>query len=77
MSIPAILGAVIFEIISLDNSSNLGFIPTLIGMLTAFTVGFISIKLLLKLVVNSKLYYFAWYCLFLAIVTLFWGLGSI
>lgn len=77
MSIPAILGAVFLEIITLDETSNLNFISTLVGMVAAFLVGFFSIKLLLKLVVNSKLYYFAWYCLFMALVTLFWGWRSI
>ncbi|MBU3941022.1 MAG: undecaprenyl-diphosphate phosphatase [Nanoarchaeota archaeon] len=59
--IPAILGATLLE------SSNVVFnLDLLIGFMFSFVFGYISLKLLMKLVINKKFHYFAWYC---------WGLG--
>ena len=59
--IPAILGATLFE------AGNVVFnLELLVGFVFAFVFGYISLKLLMKLVINKKFHYFAWYC---------WGLG--
>jgi len=61
LAIPAILGATLFEGVNLVFNLDL-----LIGFVFAFVFGYISLKLLMKLVINKKFHYFAWYC---------WGLG--
>ena len=70
LSIPTILGALVLQIpdiADLDSQSlNLG----LIGTLTAFIFGLLSIKILEKVVYKGKLYYFAAYCLILGLLVL-------
>jgi undecaprenyl-diphosphatase len=63
LSIPAILGAVVLEgkdILSLSQTPQL--IPYLLGMLTAFVIGYLAIAALIKVVVQKKLSWFAVYC---------------
>ncbi|QSX08607.1 undecaprenyl-diphosphate phosphatase [Alkalibacter rhizosphaerae] len=64
ISIPAVLGAVVFkgkDILSLD---ALGMEGTTLGasFLAAVIFGVLAIKLLVKLVRNGKLHYFSYYC---------------
>jgi len=70
LAVPAILGALVLQIpdiADLDSQSlNLG----LIGTLTAFIFGLLSIKILEKVVYKGKLYYFAAYCLILGLLVL-------
>ena len=62
LSIPAIVGAFILEAKDLGNvSSSVGILPLIIGCLTAFVVGLISLKFLMKLINKGKLEYFAFY----------------
>ena len=64
--IPAILGATLFE------AGNVVFnLELLIGFVFAFVFGYISLKLLMKLVINKKFHYFAWYCWALGLLVLF------
>ncbi|MBI2498820.1 undecaprenyl-diphosphate phosphatase [Candidatus Woesearchaeota archaeon] len=66
--IPAILGATSLEIKNVNLID--GIFPLVIGVLTVVIVGFISLKLLLYIVKNSKIYLFGYYCLFLGLITL-------
>lgn len=62
LSIPAILAAFILELKSADTLSVAVPPVSLIGgMLTAFVVGFFSLKFLLKLINGGKLGFFAYY----------------
>jgi len=62
LSIPAIIGAALSEImdIKISEAGNLGNI--FIGFLTAFLVGYLAIILLIKVIEKSKFYMFAYYC---------------
>ena len=63
MVIPLIFGMMIKSIYDGDvdfNSSD--FVPILIGFLFAFVTGLFACKLMIKLVKNSKLIYFSFYC---------------
>lgn len=79
LAIPAILGGTVLEgwdvlhrTISIDSSSLW---PFLVGFLTSFAVGCLSLLLLIRLVIQDKWIYFAWYCLFLGIAaTLYFNL---
>jgi len=65
LSIPAVLGAAAFELIGTP-IGTIEWAPTLIGLLTATIVGFLSIKLLLNVIKKGKFWLFAIYC---------WALG--
>ncbi len=61
--IPAIIGATILEF----SVSTIEF-NYIYGFLTAIIVGYFSLKLLIKIIVNNKFHYFGWYCLILGIL---------
>lgn len=65
LSIPAILGALVFDIKNLFGGSrqifSLG--SAAVGMITAAVSGYFAIKFLLKIVAEKKLSYFSYYCL--------------
>jgi undecaprenyl-diphosphatase len=67
LSIPAILGANIFEILKLNTYDDIGFINYFVGFFTAFVFGYLSIKLVLKALSRSQFIYFAIYCLVLGV----------
>jgi undecaprenyl-diphosphatase len=62
LSIPAILGAVVLESGNMGVVDTAEFIPYLIGVVAAAVSGFLSIKLLMKIVTGRKLKIFAFYC---------------
>ncbi|MCF0219684.1 MAG: undecaprenyl-diphosphate phosphatase [Muribaculaceae bacterium] len=68
-----ILGKAVLEVheaLSSGTSSAVGFVPLLVGFLTAFIVGCLACKWMIKIVKNGKLYYFAIYCAIVGIVCL-------
>jgi len=72
ISLPAILGAFILEF--KDAEGLLDIVDPLIigaGMISAFIVGLLSLKILLKLIKNGKLYLFSFYLIPLGIMGLF------
>ncbi|MEK6951962.1 MAG: undecaprenyl-diphosphate phosphatase [Nanoarchaeota archaeon] len=66
--IPAILGATILEIKNVYLIND--FIPLIIGVITVVVIGFISLRLLLYIVKNSKIHFFSYYCLIIGLITL-------
>lgn len=60
ISLPAIFGA---TLLSLKDIGNIEINYLLIGFLTAFVFGIVSLKLLLKFLKGGKLYYFGFYCI--------------
>ncbi len=71
LSIPAILGALVLQLKdagSLFGSVSAGVVVS--GMISAFVVGLVSLKLLIKLVKKGNLYYFSFYLIPLGIAGL-------
>lgn len=72
MVIPLIFGKIIKDIISEELSYNsANFASLSAGFLAAFIAGLFACKLMIKLVKNSQLKYFAYYCFALGLLTLF------
>jgi undecaprenyl-diphosphatase len=72
LSIPAIIGAAVFEFttVSLVGCD----MPCMtLGAAIAAVVGYLSLKLLLRLVVNKQFYLFSYYCLALGLLILLIG----
>ena len=61
LAVPAILGATIFEAKDLA-TTNIDHIPLLLGLIVSMIVGYISLKLLQKIVMKEKIHLFAYYC---------------
>ncbi|MEA2056563.1 MAG: undecaprenyl-diphosphate phosphatase [Patescibacteria group bacterium] len=67
LSIPAILAANFYQLITAESSSlnNLVEPYFIIGIIAAFVTGVASLKILEKVIKSKKYVFFAWYCLFL------------
>ena len=61
LSIPAVIGATIIESKDLM-LANTDMLPLLLGATISMIVGYASLKLLQKIVMNQKLHLFAYYC---------------
>ena len=70
MSIPVIIGSLVFECVKIE-SFSLPFIDIVIGMIFSFIFGYIAIKWMIQIVKKTKLYYFSIYLIILAIITMF------
>lgn len=71
----AIMGASLFEGSRLFLRGESSFLPLqcyLLGFASSFVVGYATLKLLMQLVIQEKLTFFAWYCTFLGLFTLFY-----
>jgi len=56
------------------NSEALAILPLIVGFVSAFVVGLVACRLMIRIVKNSKLIYFAIYCALVAGFTLFFSL---
>ena len=76
LAIPAILGGTTLELFKFfqhpENAAQISLINYFIGFVVSFAVGFFSLQLLIRLALQNKFYYFAWYCLFLGLATTFY-----
>jgi len=70
LSIPAILGAGLFEYQAIAEVSALETGPVIAGTLISFLTSFIAINLLLKLIVKRRLWTFAVYLFFIGLLEL-------
>jgi undecaprenyl-diphosphatase len=61
LSVPAVVGAIVLESSYLV-VSNIDVVPLLVGAITAMVVGYISLKILQKIVMREKFHLFAHYC---------------
>lgn len=72
MSIPAVLGAVVLELLdfepSMVNTAEIG--TYLIGMAVAAVIGYLSIKTMLVIVRGKKFKYFSFYCFFIGAIAI-------
>lgn len=67
MSIPAILGALVFKFEpDVFTSGAIEFVPLVTGALVSAAVGYLAILLLVNLLEKAKFFHFSWYC---------WALG--
>ncbi|MFC1627127.1 undecaprenyl-diphosphate phosphatase [Patescibacteria group bacterium] len=71
LSLPAILGAQLLQLNKLINISITDLQFIVVGFVTAFISGLISLKLLKKFVIKGKLHLFGFYCLTLGALVLF------
>lgn len=70
MSIPIILASLVMEFFELDKQGfpNIPIVALIISFLTAFVVGILSIKLMLKITQKSNLKCFSLYLIFISVV---------
>ena len=74
LSIPAILGALVLQLITGSPEAWGGSVGVLVsGLVSSFVVGYIALSLLVKMVQKGHLYVFAPYCILLAAMVLFAG----
>ncbi len=72
MSIPIILASALYETFKLFSCQiTINWLGIFIVMVTSFVFGILSIKIMLKLVKNNKLYYFSFYLIVLSLIMLF------
>lgn len=74
MSIPVIIGSMLYEFIKGDFGiigGNEMIAPTIVAFLSAFIVGIVSMKFMLKVVEKGKYYYFSIYLFAISIVSFF------
>ncbi len=75
MVVPLIVGKICKDVFSGSlSSSNDNFILLLIGFIFAFITGIIACKWMVKLVKNSQLKYFAYYCFIISSITIIFSL---
>ncbi|MBT4446713.1 undecaprenyl-diphosphate phosphatase [archaeon] len=67
LALPAIAGATILEGPAIF-SGGIGFVTVMIGMITSYIVGLLTLKWLLKLIQRKSFYMFGWYCLGLGLI---------
>ena len=68
LSIPAILGAAFLECLKIyGNIETTNGLPLFVGGLAALIIGYAALKILLRMVHQGRLFYFAYYC---------WPLGA-
>jgi len=70
LAIPAILGALVLQIPDLKNQTSLFLSQSILGMLVAFGVGFFSLKILKKVLLNFQFWFFGFYCFLLGFLLL-------
>lgn len=68
LSIPAIIGATLIELLSINTTGVVLNANLMIGMITSFLFGMISIGILINLIKKGKLYYFAIYVFAVALL---------
>ena len=74
MVVPLILGVIIKKVFFSNFYLNdLSFLPLLIGFFVACITGIIACKWMIRLVKNSKLKYFAIYCLIIGITVIIYS----
>jgi len=73
LSVPAILGATVFEVKDAALGS-IELVPFLVGASAATVVGYFTIKFLLKILEEKKFQYFAYYCWIIGITVIVFSL---
>jgi undecaprenyl-diphosphatase len=79
LSIPAILGALgltVYKEFDVLTFAGLGLGEVIVGAVVAMVVGYFALKLLWKILAIQKLYFFAFYCWFIALLSIILGLSG-
>lgn len=79
IAIPAIGGASMVkakDLITGEAVLDSGYLPLLLGTLTAFVVGVTALSWLLRIVTADRLHWFAAYCLFAGAATILWQVSA-
>jgi len=71
MSIPIIIAALVYELISNPNPAPIAPLPLMLAFVAALVSGIFAIKFMLKLVKKIQLYWFSIYLIVLSIITIF------
>ncbi len=69
-SIPAVFGAAILEAKDISLTSNIGTKSLIIGFIFSLLIGLLSLRILKIILGKAKLYYFGYYCIIIAVITL-------
>ena len=71
MVVPLILGKMAKDVLSGEiSTSDTNFLPLLIGFIFAFITGLVACRWMIKLVKNSQLKYFAYYCFAVGVIVI-------
>lgn len=63
LSIPAVLGATVAQLGDLDLIVGTGdMISVIVGVITSMAIGFVSLKVLLRVIIKKKFHWFGFYC---------------
>lgn len=73
LSIPAVIGATAMESKDLV-VGELDMVALLFGVIVSMVVGYVSLKLLLKIVLKEKVHLFAYYCWIIGLVTIIFSI---
>jgi undecaprenyl-diphosphatase len=74
MVLPLIIGSMIKSIVDYEEfPNNFDFLPLILGFISAFITGVIACRWMIKIVKNSQLKYFGYYCIFTGFITFFYG----
>ena len=68
LSIPAIIGAVVLQF-DVEAIARVGVVPLILGFASSALVGFMALKVLMRMVMKGHFYYFAPYCWAVGIFT--------
>lgn len=71
LSVPAIIGALVLELLQADQQVTLAATPTAIGFFTAAISGYLALVWVMRLLVQGKFYLFAPYCWLLGLTAIF------
>ena len=74
LSVPAVGGVVLLKGIALRHTGSLAMGQLLFGAVISFAVGIVALRFLIRIVVQRKLHWFAYYCLVLGTVVTAWQL---
>jgi undecaprenyl-diphosphatase len=69
-AIPVVFGATIFEARKIDFALQQNFTNLLVGFSASFIAGLLALWILRKVLNRARLYYFGYYCIIAAVVTL-------
>jgi len=69
-SIPAVFGAAILELKDIRLAGNLEMGNLVIGFIFSLLTGILSLQILKIILTKAKLYYFGYYCIIIAVITL-------
>lgn len=74
MSIPAIIGSLVIELFDISSTSlNITFLPLFFGFAFSAISGYLSIKLMLKIIKKAK---FAWFGIYMLLLSIFDALNK-